>query len=199
MECHIHLIFYAWGEYGACCTPHPLFMSIQLIYSPGGAFDLYGYHVYPSPCLAWAVLYNLEYVISDLYLHLLGKLCAWTEITCIMHSGHGPWAWLRWPTKDAIYDVHGLCRTIWSIFKLFCRWFRLIGYTYELLRCLDVEIWWFLWWRRQTDGPTDYFTPAHARGIIYMQIYYACEQYNTSWLEACLSPNWTDLLHLQLV
>ena len=45
MECHIHLMFYAWGEYSARCTPHLLFMSMQLIYSPGSAFDLYGCHV----------------------------------------------------------------------------------------------------------------------------------------------------------
>ena len=31
---------------------------------------------------------------------------------------------------------------------------RLIGYTYELLRCLDVEIWQFSWWQwQQTDRP----------------------------------------------
>ena len=58
--------------------------------------------------------------------------------------------------KDAICDVRGPCLTIWSTFKPVCHWFRLIGYAYELLRCLDVEIWWFLWWQqmdRRTDKP----------------------------------------------
>ena len=60
--------------------------------------------------------------------------------------------------KDAICDVRGPCLTIWSTFKPVCRWFRMIGYTYELLRCLDVEIWRFSWWQqtdRQTDGQTN--------------------------------------------
>ena len=53
--------------------------------------------------------------------------------------------------KDAICDIRGPCLTIGSTFKSVCRWFRLIGHIYELLRCLDVEIWRFSWWQ-QTDG-----------------------------------------------
>ena len=56
--------------------------------------------------------------------------------------------------KDAICDIRGPCLTIRSIFKPVCHWFRLIGHVYELLRCLDVEIWWFSWWQ-QTDGQTN--------------------------------------------
>ena len=59
--------------------------------------------------------------------------------------------------KDAICDVRGPCLTIWSTFKPVCRWFRLIGHAYELLRYLDVEIWRFSWWQ-QTDGQTDRWT-----------------------------------------
>ena len=46
-----------------------------------------------------------------------------------------------WPAsacKYTICDVHGSCLTIRSTFKPVCRWFRLIGYAYELLRCLNV-------------------------------------------------------------
>ena len=56
--------------------------------------------------------------------------------------------------KDAICDVRGPCLTIRGTFKPVCRWFRLIGHAYKLLRCLDVEIWRFSWWQ-QTDGQTD--------------------------------------------
>ena len=32
--------------------------------------------------------------------HIRGESCVWAESTCIiMHSGHGQWAWLRWPTE----------------------------------------------------------------------------------------------------
>ena len=97
--------------------------------------------------LAWNMM-----SMTFTYIHLWGQLCTWAESTCIMHSGHGPWAWLyNGQEKDATCDVCGLCQTIRSIFKPVCRWFWLIGDTYELLRCLDVEIWRFLWWRWQTD------------------------------------------------
>ena len=58
--------------------------------------------------------------------------------------------------KDAICDVRGRCQTISSIFSRFVTDFRLIGYTYELLRCLDVEIWRFssLAGHRLTDRQT---------------------------------------------
>ena len=48
--------------------------------------------------------------------------------------------------------------------------FRLIGYTYELLKCLDIEIWRFSWWQQQTDRQIDYFTPVHAYGVITVTI-----------------------------
>ena len=35
----------------------------------------------------------------------------------------------------------------------------------QVLRCLGVEIWDFLRDNRQTDRQTDYFTPAHVRGV----------------------------------
>ena len=42
--------------------------------------------------------------------------------------------------KDAICDACGLYRMIQSTLKtVFCG-FQMIGYTYELFRCLDVEI-----------------------------------------------------------
>ena len=43
--------------------------------------------------------------------------------------------------EDAICDLHGLWQMIQSTFKPIFRWFWLIGYTYELLRCLDLKIW----------------------------------------------------------
>ena len=71
--------------------------------------------------------------------------------------------------KDTICDIRGPCLTNRSTFKPVCRWFRLIGHIYKLLRCLDIEIWRFSWWQQtdgQTDRQTDYFTPAHAREVM---------------------------------
>ena len=66
--------------------------------------------------------------------------------------------------NDVICDVCGPCQMIWSTFKLVFRWFQLIGYAYGLLRCLDVEIWWFLWWQwRLWDRP---ITLLHAQLLI---------------------------------
>ena len=42
--------------------------------------------------------------------------------------------------KDTICDVCEPCQKIRSKIKPVFRWFRLIGYTYELLGCLDVKI-----------------------------------------------------------
>ena len=68
--------------------------------------------------------------------------------------------------EDAICDVRGSWQTIQSTFKPVYCWFRLIGYAYKLLRCLDLEIWQFLWWQQtETDRQTNYFTPVHACGV----------------------------------
>ena len=62
-----------------------------------------------------------------------------------MLDGHG----YDGQQKDTICDICGPWQMIQSTFKPDFHWFWLIGYDYELLRCLDVEIWRFLWWRRQ--------------------------------------------------
>ena len=66
---------------------------------------------------------------------------------------------------DAICYVRWPCQMIWSTLKLVFRWFWLIGHAYELLRCLDVEIWQFSWWQQQTDK----FIPMHTRGIVIVR------------------------------
>ena len=43
--------------------------------------------------------------------------------------------------KDTIRNIRGPCQTIRSTFKLVFLLISTISYTYELLRCLDVEIW----------------------------------------------------------
>ena len=71
--------------------------------------------------------------------------------------------------EDTICDVHGPWQTIQSTFKPVFRWFWLIGYTYELLKCLDLETWQFSWWPqmdRRTDRQTDYFTPVHVGRVM---------------------------------
>ena len=62
--------------------------------------------------------------------------------------------------KDTICDVRGLCQTIWNIFKPVCRWFR------HLLHLQAAQVLRYGDFRGDDDGQTDYFTPAHARGIM---------------------------------
>ena len=66
------------------------------------------------------------------------------------------------------YTICDACRPYHSIFNILkpvFRQIRQIRCIFESLRCLDVEIWGFSWWRL-ADRQTDYFTLAHARGII---------------------------------
>ena len=95
---------------------------------------------------------SVQCIICIGWRSLPDQLCTWAEVLVGKVDRRG----YDGQQKDATCDVCGRCQTIWS-----CRWFRLIGYAYELLRCLDVEIWRFLWWWR-----TDRHTPAHARGVI---------------------------------
>ena len=79
------------------------------------------------------------------------KHMAWVQVGTV--DGHG----YDGQQVDTICDICGSWQMIQSTFKPVFRWFWLIGYTYKLFRCLDLD--------RQTDRWTDYFTPAHARGV----------------------------------
>ena len=61
------------------------------------------------------------------------------------------WVCLRWPTKR-----HYLWHSC-----------QLIVYAYKLLRCLDVEIWWFLWWW-QSETRLITLPLAHVCGVIIL-------------------------------
>ena len=96
--------------------------------------------------------------------------------------------------EDAICDVRESWQTIQSMFKPVFRWFRLIGYAYKLLRCLDLEIWRFSWWQ-QMDRHVDWllYPCACMRG-----------NYCTFWGLMMFGNNnngWTDwlLVHVQLL
>ncbi len=72
-----------------------------------------------------------------------------------MHSSFDRCVWHRHgydgQQKCTICDTHGSCPSIWSILKpIFCQ-VRLIRCAYESLRCLDIEIWWFLCGWQTTD------------------------------------------------
>jgi hypothetical protein len=102
-----------------------------------------------------------------------GRICAWAEST--------------WPTvgrvdrrgqwKRGVCDARVPCQSIRSIMKSVFRWFRWICFTYESLRCLDIQIWRFLCWQtsKQTNGRTEPIALplAHARGVI-IEIILAC-------------------------
>ena len=110
-----------------------------------------------------------------------------------MHSGTVHGHGYNGQQKDAICDVRGLCQMIRSIFKPVCCWFRLIGYAYELLRCLDVEIWQFSWWQWQTDRLTNYFTPVHVRGVIMMPHLGISRRQNTTYWQRSTIASMEDL------
>ena len=112
-----------------------------------------------------------------------GLQCAIALVQVGMVNGHG----YDDQQEDAICDVRGPWQTIQSTFKPVYCWFWLIGYAYELLRCLDLKIWRFSWWQ-QMDRQTDYFIPAHACGIITcMSIVFYCLQaeWDRQWVSQC--------------
>ena len=85
----------------------------------------------------------------------LGQLCSWAEST---------WPAIGSQQKVLICDACGPCQMIQSKLKpVFC-WFGRIHCVYDLLRCLDLEIWWFSCWQQMMmtddndDRQTDYFT-----------------------------------------
>ena len=71
--------------------------------------------------------------------------------------------WLWWPTKwHYLWPSWTACQTIWSTFKPDFNW--LVTH----MSCLDAYTSRsddFCGDNRQTDGQTDYFIPAHARGV----------------------------------
>ena len=75
--------------------------------------------------------------------------------------------------KYTICDACRPCHSIVSILEPVFHQLRQIHCTFNSLRCLDVEIWRFLWWHRkqQTDRQTDYFTPAYTHGIIIIMLW----------------------------
>ena len=122
-----------------------------------------------SVCFMWLykpqICFNLFTTIPSKY-ELPKAPCesTWPAIVLVQVdpvNGHG----YDGQQEDAICNVCGLWQTIQSTFKPVFRWFRLIGYAYELLRCLDLKIWWFSWWQ-QTDRQMDYFIPVHVHGVM---------------------------------
>ena len=59
----------------------------------------------------------------------------------VMHTSRrqGRWVWLPWPTKTLFVMLVGHAEQFKAHLSQFFCGFR------QLLRCLDVEIWWFLW------------------------------------------------------
>ena len=69
-------------------------------------------------------------------------------LQCASASGHGRWVWLRWSIRRRyLWRSWIVTNDLKCIQAIFC-WFWLIGYVYELLRCLNYEIWRFSWWQR---------------------------------------------------
>ena len=81
------------------------------------------------------------------------RLCTWAESTwwvvLIAMANKMQYLWYSWTYQ-----------TIQSIMKpVFRPQYWWICCTYELLRRLDLHIWWFLCWRWLTIDKTDYLTP----------------------------------------
>ena len=97
------------------------------------------------------------YIIQLTYCMCTG---AWPAV-----RGQDRWVWLWCHQKCTICDACGLCQTTRSSLTAVFAKFRLIHYAYELLRCLDVEIWRFSRWQ-WTKSITSPLALVHARGII---------------------------------
>lgn len=91
--------------------------------------------------MCYHCIWELHVSLDDLYLLILGKLCAWVESTwsavgvvdrCGQH-------------KQAIFDTCGLYQTIGSILKPVFHWFQQIHCVYGSVWCLDLDIWQFSW------------------------------------------------------
>ena len=123
---------------------------------------------YPARCISasiWeqALIYTHVFV-DNLYLGMLGQLCAWAESTWLAVGRVDR----RGQQKRTICNARGPCQRNWSILKPVFRRFRQIHCAYESLRYLDLEM-----WRRQTDDRQKPIALplAHARGVImHMQL-----------------------------
>ena len=90
------------------------------------------------------MLWDLQWMHVHCDLYHAGQLCTWAE-------SHGlQWAWLMgvamMANKGTLFVMlldHA--KRFEAHEPVFCR-FQWIGYTYELLRCLDVKIWRFSLW-----------------------------------------------------
>ena len=111
----------------------------------------------------------MHVLVDDLCLRMLGQLCAWAEIES---------AWPAVGTVDRRGQQNALFVTLVGRTKgeskhteaKFCRFWR-IHFAYESLRCLNLEMLRFSWWRQtaqQRRRPTKPIALplAHARGII---------------------------------
>ena len=90
----------------------------------------------------------------------LGQLCAWAQSTWPA-VGTVP---RRGQQKRAICDTRRPYQMIWSRLKpVFC-WFGWICCAYDSLRCLDLEIWQFSYWRQMTTTTTDFIPCTYVWG-----------------------------------
>ena len=109
-------------------------------------------------CIIVQLGHIMPMTFINTYMYEAIQSCAWAEITCIMLSTVG--------TEDVRgYDgqlkctVCDACRLCHSILKPVLRQIRHIRCVYNLLRCLDLHIWWFCVHDNNNDDTTDYFTP----------------------------------------
>ena len=122
------------------------------------------------------MLWDLQWMHVHCDLYHAGQLCTWAE-------SHGlQWAWLMgvamMANKGTLFVMPVDHAKRFEAHKpVFCR-FQWIGYTYELLRCLDVKIWRFSLWPQ-----TKLFTLplAHVLGVtalipLYYKLVKSCER-----------------------
>ena len=84
-----------------------------------------------------------------------------------VHSEHGRWEWLWMDNKNTLFcDAGRRHHLMQSIVRPVFRQIQRIPCSYESLRCLDLEIWWFFM-DNDDDNRTDYFTPLRMRAGWY--------------------------------
>ena len=79
-----------------------------------------------------------------LYMHIWWSSCVCEQKTHGLQWARSMGVAIMAKKKMLFCEAHGLCWTIWStLTSVNFHRFQLICYAYKLLRCLDVEIWWF--------------------------------------------------------
>ena len=109
-----------------------------------------------APCMLSAACMQLwTYTVHDLYLHIEG----WCILIAVSVEGCG----YNGQQKYTICDACRSCHSIRSTVRLVFRQIQQICCAYELLMCLDVEIWWFFCWQRQQQRQNRLLYPLRMR------------------------------------